>query len=93
MLAMLCYICGYGIVRLLVCAGLSLFIIGGPYLYVVVCVLYAYNLTEWLNANHGGCSHWGASMVTAMAMASSWKGLGTHFAAAMATAKANLHIY
>ena len=32
-------------VRLLVYAGLSLFIISGPYLYVVVCVLYAYNLT------------------------------------------------
>ena len=32
-------------VRLFVCAGLSLFIIYGPYLYVVVCVLYAYNLT------------------------------------------------
>ena len=33
-------------VRLFVCAGLSLFIIYGPYLYVVVCVFYAYNLTE-----------------------------------------------
>ena len=33
-------------VRLLVYAGLSLFIISGPYLYVVVCVLYAYNLTK-----------------------------------------------
>ena len=32
-------------VCLLVYAGLSLFIISGPYLYVVVCVLYAYNLT------------------------------------------------
>ena len=32
-------------VRLLVCVGLSLFIINGPYLYVVVCILYAYNLT------------------------------------------------
>ena len=32
-------------VRLFVYAGLSLFIIYGPYLYVVVCVLYAYNLT------------------------------------------------
>ena len=32
-------------VRLFVCAGLSLFIIYGPYLYVVVCVIYAYNLT------------------------------------------------
>ena len=29
----------------LVYAGLSLFIISGPYLYMVVCVLYAYNLT------------------------------------------------
>ena len=36
-------------VRLLVYAGLSLFIISGPYLYVVVCVLYAYNLTMVLH--------------------------------------------
>ena len=32
-------------VRLLVYAGLSVFIIGGPYMFMVVCVLYAYNLT------------------------------------------------
>ena len=32
-------------VHLFVCAGLSLFIIYRPYLYVVVCVLYMYNLT------------------------------------------------
>ena len=32
-------------VRVFVYAGLSLFIINGPYLYAVVCVLYAYNLT------------------------------------------------
>ena len=32
-------------VRLFVCAGLSLFIICGPYLSVVVCVFYTYNLT------------------------------------------------
>ena len=32
-------------VCLFVYAGLSLFIIYGPYLYVVVCVLYTYNLT------------------------------------------------
>ena len=32
-------------VRLFVCAGLSLFIICGPYLSVVVCVFYVYNLT------------------------------------------------
>ena len=32
-------------IRLLVCAGLSLFIISGLYVYVVVCVVYAYNLT------------------------------------------------
>ena len=38
-------------VRLLVYAGLSLFIISGPYLYVVVCVLYAYNLTQDLLAD------------------------------------------
>ena len=31
-------------VRLSVRAGLSLFIIVGPYLYLVVCVVYAYNL-------------------------------------------------
>ena len=43
-------------VRLLVYAGLSLFIISGPYLYVVVCVLYVYNLT-WgglKNGKNGG---------------------------------------
>ena len=35
-------------VHLFVCAGLSLFIICGPYLSLVVCVLYTYNLTlEW----------------------------------------------
>ena len=33
-------------VHLFVCVGLSLFIICGPYLSVVVCVLYAYNLTQ-----------------------------------------------
>ena len=32
-------------VRLLVIAALSLFIINGPYVYMVVCVVYAYNLT------------------------------------------------
>ena len=43
-------------VCLLVYAGLSLFIISGPYFYVVVCVLYAYNLT-WgglKNGKNGG---------------------------------------
>ena len=39
-------------VRLFVCAGLSLFIICGPYLSVVVCVLYAYNLTEGVQVLH-----------------------------------------
>ena len=33
-------------VRLLVYVGLSLFIINGPYVYMVVCVVYAYNLTH-----------------------------------------------
>ena len=33
-------------VRLLVYAGLSLFIISGLYIYMVVCVVYAYNLTS-----------------------------------------------
>ena len=37
-------------VRLLVYAGLSVFIINGPYIYVVVCVVYAYNLT--INGRH-----------------------------------------
>ena len=32
-------------IHLLVCAGLSLFIISGLHVYVVVCVVYAYNLT------------------------------------------------
>ena len=43
-------------VRLLVYAGLSLFIINGPYLYMLVCVPYAYNLT-WgglKNGKNGG---------------------------------------
>ena len=43
-------------VRLLVYAGLSLFIISGPYLYMVVCVFYAYNLTLAAGAcMSGGC--------------------------------------
>ena len=40
----------------LVYAGLSLFIIVGPYLYLVVCIIYAYNLT-WgglKNGKNGG---------------------------------------
>ena len=32
-------------VHLLVYAGLSLFIINGPYVYMVICVFYTYNLT------------------------------------------------
>ena len=40
-------------VRLFVCAGLSLFIIYGPYLYVVVCILYVYNLTISCNVKQG----------------------------------------
>ena len=32
-------------IRLLVYAGLSLFIINGLYVFMVVCVVYAYNLT------------------------------------------------
>ena len=39
-------------VGLLVYAGLSLFIVNRPYIYVVVCVVYAYNLT-W-----GGPKNW-----------------------------------
>ena len=38
-------------VRVFVYAGLSLFIISGPYLYVVVCVLYTYNLTIFYRVN------------------------------------------
>ena len=40
----------------LVYAGLSLFIIVGPYLYLVICVVYAYNLA-WgglKNGKNGG---------------------------------------
>ena len=37
---MVLYICP------LVYAGLSLFIISGLYVYMVICVLYAYNLSE-----------------------------------------------
>ena len=32
-------------VRLLMYAGLSLFTVCGPYLYMGICVLYVYNLT------------------------------------------------
>ena len=32
-------------IRLMVYVGLSLFIISGLYVYMVVCVVYAYNLT------------------------------------------------
>ena len=39
-------------VHVLVYAGLSLFIVNGPYLYVVVCILYAYNLT-WGGLKNG----------------------------------------
>ena len=36
---------------ILVYAGLSLFVLSGPYLYMVVCVLYAYNLTIYFSTN------------------------------------------
>ena len=39
-------------IHLLVCAGLSLFIISGLYVYVVVCVVYAYNLTPCQRGSH-----------------------------------------
>ena len=45
MLAVLCCILRVRYcLSVLVYAGLSLFIISGSYLYMVVCVLYAYNL-------------------------------------------------
>ena len=37
-------------------AGLSLFIIVGPYLYVVVCVVYAYNLAGSWNGDVAICT-------------------------------------
>ena len=43
-------------IHLLVYAGLSLFIINGLYVFMVVCVVYAYNLT-WgglKNGKNGG---------------------------------------
>ena len=43
-------------VCLLVYVGLSLFIISRPYLYMVVCVLYVYNLT-WGGLKNG--KNWG----------------------------------
>ena len=47
MLAVLCCIYGYGIVcPSLVYAGLSLFIMCRPYVNMVVCVVYAYNLAH-----------------------------------------------
>ena len=46
LLAMRCYSEGMALyVRLMVYMGLSLFIIRRAYVYLVVCVLYAYNLT------------------------------------------------
>ena len=43
-------------IRLLVYAGLSLFIISGLYVYMVVCVVYVYNLTRGglKNGKNGG---------------------------------------
>ena len=47
LLAMLCYVADTALsVRLIVYAGLSLFILNGPYIYMFVCVVYAYNLTN-----------------------------------------------
>ena len=46
-------------VHLLVYAGLSLFIIGGSYVYMVVCVLYAYNLTLYENSKSILLTYWG----------------------------------
>ena len=56
-------------VRLFVYAGLSLFIISRPYLYMVVCVLYVYNLT-W-----GGLkmAKMGESQTGSVSFLSSWK--------------------
>ena len=51
-------------VRLFVCAGLSLFIICWPYLSVVVCVFYAYNLTLPL-LKHACGEQWLAAMLAA----------------------------
>ena len=44
-------------VRLFVCAGLSWFIICEPYLSVVVCVFYAYNLTLYHHITTSPCHH------------------------------------
>ena len=43
-------------VRVFVYVGLSFFIINGPYLYVVVCIFYTYNLT-WGGLKNG--KNWG----------------------------------
>ena len=46
LLAMLCYPCGYGIVYPSSCLCRSIFVYkSGPCVYMVVCVVYAYNLT------------------------------------------------
>ena len=56
-------------VRLLVYVGLSLFILSRPYLYMVACVLYAYNLTwgAWKMAKTG------ESQTGSVSFLSSWK--------------------
>ena len=52
-------------VRLFVCAGLSLFIICGPYLSVVVCVFYAYKLTQFpLKIHEKSERNWRPSVCT-----------------------------
>ena len=56
LLAVLCCTCGYGIVCLFFYAGVSLFTINGLYVFMVVCVVYAYNLA-WgclKNGKNGG---------------------------------------
>ena len=58
---MFCWLCCVMIagtalyIRLLVYAGLSLFLISGLYVYMVVCVVYMYNLTEFCSQG-GACS-------------------------------------
>ena len=67
-------------VHLFVCADLSLFIIYGPYLYVVVCVFYAYNLTNCLTLSFYYLDHKRIKKSIIMNICKLYKNQGESFA-------------